>query len=100
MPEILRMVQSEQAKAAIVDSYILSLHENFFGSTALYVQQLLKSPTYNYGIGLMGNITKLSKIFVEFQEANQAEFTDLLNKYISVKKKVFGSHLVFTFFLA
>eukprot|EP00794_Sanderia_malayensis_P017493 gene17493-19243_t len=87
VPEILNLVKSDHVSAALVDTYVLSLYDHFFGDSPMYVQQIVKSHSFSYGFGLMGNITKLSKLFHQYEVMTQADISALLTKYVHVKLK-------------
>ena len=82
------MVRNGEIEAALVDTFVLSLHNENFVASSLFVQKTIKMSSFAFGIGLYGNITKLRNVFIDFIHSNQEQMASAMLQYISVKEKV------------
>lgn len=87
------MLKREEIEAALADTFILSLYNEYFNRTAMYVQQIIQPWSFNYGIGLSGNVTKLGRVFTDFIHSNQQMLTNTFVQYIRVVEKVISYSL-------
>ena len=84
------MVKQGEIDGALVDTFELSLYNNYFETSPLFVQQTIKMSSFNYGIGLYGNITKLHNVFTDYIHSSQEQLVAIMSQYIAVKEKVNG----------
>ena len=83
------MIKQEKIEAGLVDTFVLSLENEYFDDGSfLFVQKILKSSSFNFGVGLYGNITKLVNVFTDFLHSNQQQLIAAMVQYVSVKEKV------------